>query len=314
MSYNYKEQKISSYLRNAREIKKIMIENNTTRPPSRNSEIEKEQILGEGLNRIRTRLIKPYLELTVDEEKEKFRKKHPEIDEVLEIVNWIDENNKVHLRNLKEIRKWMEENDTAKPPAQDSKEKTEKRLANALDSARKRLIKPFLNLKTEDEREEYRKKHPEIDEVLEIVNWIDENKKVYLRNAKEALKWMEKNETTKAPSKSSVYDKERKLGTALEHTKYNFIKPYLELRTEEEKEKFRKEYPEIDEVMKVVIDIYKDDNKKARQRLSELMKQDLEKRTQVAEAKELEKRYEEELEKEKEKGNTKEEGVVHDEQ
>ena len=54
---------------------------------------EEEQRLGSALKNIRSHLTKPYIELETEEEKEEYRKEHPELDDVMEIIEWIDENN-----------------------------------------------------------------------------------------------------------------------------------------------------------------------------------------------------------------------------
>lgn len=97
----------------------------------------------------------------------------------------------VYMRNILEIKKWMEERETTKPPASNSHDEQERKLGNALSSIRQDLIKPYNNLKTEEERKRYREKYPEIEEIMEIVKWIDENKSSSLRNIRKVKKWME---------------------------------------------------------------------------------------------------------------------------
>lgn len=59
----------------------------------------------------------------------------------------------------------------------------EKRLGTAWSTINSYLLNPFLNLQTEQEKEQFRKKHPEVDEVLEIVNETNANNvSIYLRN------------------------------------------------------------------------------------------------------------------------------------
>lgn len=69
------------------------------------------------------------MQLETEEEKLEFSEKHPEIDEVLQIINWID-TNKVNpnLTNVRNIKAWMEERKTTKPPSSNSKDKEEKDL------------------------------------------------------------------------------------------------------------------------------------------------------------------------------------------
>ena len=295
------ERNLSSYLVNAREIKKWIERRGTTKLPSKNSEEAEEKRLGYALSRIRQQLIKPYLELKTEEEKEKYREKHPEIEEVQEIVKWIDERNlSLYLVNARKIKVWMEERGTTKPPAGSAKEAEEKRLGTALSTIRKRLIIPYLGLKTEEEKEKYREEHPEIEEVQEIVKWIDErNLSSYLVNAREIKKWIERRGTTKLPSKNSEEAEEKRLGYALSRIRQQLIKPYLELKTEEEKEKYREKHPELEEVLQIVTEIDLNSGNKKKQELAKLIIQDEEARKKVEEARKLEAQYEQ---KQKRKG------------
>lgn len=93
----------------------------------------------------------------------------------MQIVSWIDENNvPPYLINAKLIRKWVEEQESPKLPRRTRNiEGIEKDLGNKLSYIRQDLIKPYMILQTEQEREEFRSKHPEIDEVLEIISELD---------------------------------------------------------------------------------------------------------------------------------------------
>ena len=279
-----------TYLINARKIKAWMEERETTKPPSRSAKEPGEKRLGTALKSIRQELIKPYIELKTEEEKEKYRTNHPELEEVLEIIKWIDENNlSPYLVNARDIKKWMEGKKTTKPPSKNVKEPEEKRLGNALFSIRQKLLKPYIGLKTEEEREN----HPELEEVQEIVKWIDENNlSPYLVNARDIKKWMEEKGTTKPPSRSAKDLKEIKLGRALFTIRQILIKPYLELKTEEEKTKYREEHPELEEVLQIVTEIDLNSGNKNRQELALLIRQDEEARKKVEEARKLEAQYE----------------------
>ena len=247
-----------TYLIKARKIKAWMEERETTKPPSPTAKDIGEKKLGTALSQIRQSLIKPYLGLTTEEEKVKYREGHPELEEVEEIVKWIDENrNKLpaNLINARKIKKWMEERGTTKPPSKRAKDLEEKSLGNALRTIRQRLIKPYLELKTEEEKEKYREDNPELEEVEEIVKWIDENRNKlppYLVNVRKIKKWMEERETTIPPSEYTEDLEEKRLGKSLERIRGNLIKPYLRLKTEEEKEQYRKDHPELKEVQEIV--------------------------------------------------------------
>jgi len=169
------------------------------------------------------------------------------------------------------------------------------------------VIKPYRNLKTEKEREEYKQKYPYFDEVMEIVNEIDKNNvSRYLINAREIKRWMEERGTTKPPRKDSKDEEEKRLGNALNTIRTYVIKPYMSLKTEEEREKIREENSYLDEVMQIIIEIdFKAGNKK-QQELAKLMAMDLEQRGKLQEALELKAKYEQLL-KEKQGEKVKEE-------
>ena len=312
------ENNISPYLVNARAIKEWIEKSGGTKPPASTSKNETEKRLGQALRSIRQYLIKPYMELKTEEKKEEFRKKHPEIDEVLEIINEIDENNiPTNLVNAREIKEWIKKSGGTKPPTRISKNENEKRLGIALDTIRQYLIKPYMALKTEEEKEEFRKQHPEIDIVLEIVNEIDENNiSPYLVNARKIKEWIEKSGGTKPPSQKSIDKTENRLGKALSTIRQKLIKPYMVSKTEEEQEAFRKQHPEIDEVLEIISELDMQCGTKKQKELAALIRQDLEKRKALQEARKLEQDYEHQLSSKMGEitANTQEQGVDYDEQ
>ena len=192
-------------LQQAREIKRWMEERNTKKPPRiKGTEVsQEEKRLGRALDAIRQYMIKPYKSLKNEEERRKFEEKYPEIIEILEIINLIDMKNNVsiNLEHARKIKEWMENNNTKIPPSSIAEDETEKRLGQALSRIRKNLIKPLRILRTKEEREEFIKRHPDINEIMEIVEKIDENdprrKKLELaKKAKDEAK--RKNEEAKA--------------------------------------------------------------------------------------------------------------------
>lgn len=98
------------------------------------------------------------------------------LKDAYEIKKWIEENKCTYLKNARLIKRWMESKDTTVPPKGSSFDKIERKLGMALYRIRANLIKPYNNLKTEEEKEEYRRKHPELKEVMEIINWVDGNR------------------------------------------------------------------------------------------------------------------------------------------
>jgi len=239
------------YLRNARATKKWMEERDGTKRPSNTAKDEEERKLGVAFNYIRNFVVKPYKEMS-EEKRAKYREEHPEIGEILKIVEKIEEKEEpTYLRKAREIKQWMEEKKTTKPPTRHSKDREEKRLGEGLSHIRQIIIKPYKTM-TEEERAEYRKEHPETDEILGIIEKIDRNNvPTYLANARTIRKWMEERGTTKTPSSHSKDKEEKSLGLALSTIRHLVIKPYQEM-TEEERAEYREEHPEIDEILEIV--------------------------------------------------------------
>ena len=208
-----------------------------------------------------------------------------------------------YLEKAYAIREWMEKNETTRPPRSGGKDlsKEEQRLGEALQNIRRFLIKPYEKLKTEKEREEYRKKHPELEEVKRIIEEIDRNNvPVSLRNARKIKEWMEENGTARPPSKNSNNNVEQKLGEVLGNIRNKLIKPYKVLKTEEEREGYinelenRKKEPMTREQFMEILDIVEEIDKK-RKNLTELIEQSKATQEKVEEAKKLESMYEQEL-------------------
>ena len=289
--------RLSAYLVNARDIKRWMEDRKTIRPPSINSKDKEEKRLHYALNSIKKDLIKPYKELKTEKERKEFRKKHPGLDEIMEIVNWIDENNiSQYLVNIREIKQWMEERDTTKPPTSFSKDPEEKKLGFALINIRHHLIKPYLELETEEQKSSYLKRHPETEQVLKIVRNIDENNSQYLRNMKEIVYWTKSQEGNMLPNRDSKNKKEAKLAIALQTITRFLVKPYINIQTEEEMSKYREKYPEIEEVLALYSKLYLNNGNKNQRALAALIQKDLKKRKSLEMAKQLEASYENAIE------------------
>ena len=138
-------------LTNALNIKKWMEQIQRTKPPSITSKDLQEKKLGIALSNIRQSLIKPYMQLRTEQEKQEFIQNHPNFIEIKGIIDWIDENNiSPYLINAREIKQWMQEKETNKPPRTLNGDDRERRLGIALSGIRLRLIKPYL--RTRDSR------------------------------------------------------------------------------------------------------------------------------------------------------------------
>ena len=207
----------TSYLEKIYEIKEWMERNETTIPPRGGGKDlpEEERKLGIVLGTIRQNLIKPYKELKTEEEREKYRKRRPEIEEIMKIVEKIDKNNiPAYLKNIRDIKEWMKRNETTIPPRCKKGEdisKEEEGLGTALSNIRCSLIKPYKELKTEEEREEY-------------IGKLEDRKQEPISREQ----FMEIIKT----------EEEKRLGRALSTIRCSLIKPYKELKTEEEREEY----------------------------------------------------------------------------
>ena len=201
-----------------------------------------------------------------------------------------------NLTNVRNIKAWMEERKTTKPPSSNSKDKEEKRLGRALGNIKQTLVKTYMQLGTQ-EKEEFEQEHPEFREIMEIINWIDENNiSPYLINARDIKQWVEQNQFAKLPSRSSkAVEEERKLGKKLSYIRQDLIGTYMKLQTEQEREIFREKHPEIDKVMSIISELDIQCGNAKQKELAILIRQDLEKRKALQEAKKLEKDYKEQL-------------------
>ena len=140
-------------------------------------------------------------------DKENFKIDHPELEDVRDIIEEIDRNN-VKLKeessfyiNALKIKKWMEDNQTTKPPRSQYKSRKtgenavpieEARLGDRLSDIKLLLISPYKKLENDEDKKDFKKEHPEIEDVLKIVEWMESHIPEKLRQAQEILEWMKK--------------------------------------------------------------------------------------------------------------------------
>ena len=158
--------------------------------------------------------------------------------------------------------KWMRENGTDELPKRSKKpsNKEEASLRNALKYVDTSYIKPFLALKTEEEKQKYLEMYPDIDIVID---WVGEDflkrravnhtvgTPVYCRHMKLIKAWMNANNTKLLPRLSiseGMTEEEIEAGRALASIK-DYVRRYKS-KTEEEKNNYLALHPRIDEVMK----------------------------------------------------------------
>ena len=283
---------ISTQYLNAQRILEWIKRQETPRLPRNVSENEEEKKLYIARESIKRYLINPYKKKTTAEEREKFREEHPEIDAVLEIIKEIKISTATHYLNAQRILEWIKRQEPPRLPRNVSENEEEKKLGMALNSIRTNLIKPYMEKTTEEEREKFREEHPEVDDVRKIIKEIDISTSTHYLNAQRILEWIKRQENPKKPSQLSENEEEKKLSSAWSRIGIKLINPYKEKTTEEEREKFREEHPEIDAVLEIVSDIDIKYGTKKQKELAELIKRDLEKRRELDEARKLEEQYE----------------------
>ena len=191
----------STYLKNAEAILEWIKRQENPRIPSPRSQNEEEKKLYGAWSNMKTRLINPYMEKTTAEEQEKFREKHPEIDDVLKIIKEIKISTATHYLNAQRILEWIKRQEKPQLPSPDSKNEEEKKLGNALSTIRTNLINPYKKKTTAEEREQFKEEHPEIDDVLKIIKEINISTSTQYLNAQRILEWIKRQETPRMPSK-----------------------------------------------------------------------------------------------------------------
>ena len=262
---------ISINLRNAREIKEWIKNSGDTKPPSRYSANKKEAKLGVKWSFLKYNLIRPYLELEVEEERESYKKAHLDLEEIMEIVQEIDKNNSsIHLRNARKIKAWIENSRDMKLPSPTAQNEEERSLGVALRRIRK-LIEIYLKIETDKEKDDYRQKYTDLEEVMQIIQEIDINSSIYLRNAREIKEWIENSEDKRVPNRCSKNEEEANLSKKLISIRTGLIHPYLKLETEQERGVYRQKHPELNEVMEIVYDISRNFGNETRKKFAEKM-------------------------------------------
>lgn len=144
-------------------------------------------------------------------------------------------------------------------PNRRSKNEEEKKLGKDFRNIKEDILDPYLKAKTEEEKANLRAQYPNLDEIVQIISGLYENKEPkYLKNARKIKDWIEKSGGTKPPSPTSKNGDERKLGKALGTIRQKLLKSYI-LMDKEGKEEYIKKYPFVEEVFEIVQQI--DENK-----------------------------------------------------
>ena len=120
---------------------------------------------------------------------------------------------------------------------------------------RSHLINPYKKKTTEEERENFREEHPEIDDVLKIIKEIDISTSTQYLNAQRILEWIKGRRPQEYHLQTPKMRKKKKLGNAWVGIGKRLINPYKKKTTAEEREKFREEHPEIDAILEIIKEI-----------------------------------------------------------
>lgn len=247
----------AKYVVNARIIEEWAKKQEKERLPRQNSIDEEEKKIYNMYEYINKRIIRPFYRLETEKQKREFIEKNPGCEETIHIINKLKEKEESvsdYLINARKIRQWMIDNNTTKPPSRASTDELEKTLGYAWNNMKQNMINPYLSKQNDMEREEFRKKHPEISEILELVNVINRDKiPDYLVKARNIKNWTER--TKKIPSAKGKNEEEKKMGVQLKHLKNHYIKKYMALEKYEERRKFLKK-SELYEVFEIITEIY----------------------------------------------------------
>ncbi len=98
-----------------------------------------------------------------------------ETKDFLDLLNEVQGiiNRSAYLTNARKIKTWIEKSGGTKPPSSKSKDEEEKRLGMALGTIRQNLIKPYMNLETEEERGKFIERNTDTEEVIKIITELD---------------------------------------------------------------------------------------------------------------------------------------------
>ena len=272
-------EKILEYLNDARKIKQWIEKQDNKKIPNYRSEDLEEKRIADLFQKLKFKFLRPYVRMDSEFERLMFVKEYPEIKEIIEISEWVLKKKefvgsiKPSLENARLIKKWMEEKRTNKPPSAICNDEEERKLGNSFNNMKKFIIRPYLE-KTDEEKKIYLKKHPELEEILEIIEWIENVKiPVLLQNARDIKEFVDNN-NLKLPSVTSKDEEERRLGRALNHLKYKMIALYL-YQDEETKINYINEHPETYEILQLLYEIDKNGRTISQRKFAEEIRKDL---------------------------------------
>ena len=244
------EKNVPVYLQNARAIAEFYYREG--RLPRVRAKDEEEKKIGKALTKIRYSIIKPYKELKTNEEEREYivnlrTLTEEQFMEIIETIEKIDEEIAekkvpVYLQNARAIAEFYYRE--GRLPSRDAKDKEDKKLGRSLSTIRQNIIKPYRELKTNEEKIEFLANYrgyttEQIKEIIETINKIDEeiakkNIPAYLENARAIAEFYDR----KGRLPRETDKEEKRLRYALHNIRQNVIKPYKEIKTEDEKKEY----------------------------------------------------------------------------
>jgi len=239
-----------------------------------------------------------------DKQKEEYMRRFSEIGNLIEDIAEIDKLNvSGFLYNARKIKEWSRNFGDNKPPKQTLNDEEQSDWADKLHGIRSDLINPYYKLETDEERAQYIKKHPDLKEIIKIVEEMDENiVSPYLVNARNIKQWAEENH--RLPRRTSNDEREVELAIQLKSIRYCYVTPYLVLDKKGQDE-FGEKNPEIGEVLEIVSNLDIEYGTKRKSILAKMIIEDLKRDRELGEARILEGEYRRFFKNRKEKGEQK---------
>ena len=216
--------------------------------------LTKEHELRAKYYRLKYRYIDKYLAMETDEERRAFEAENPHIDYVIGLIEEASRFDvPTQLKNANNILNWMKSHKYPVTPKPRSVDYIEASLGNALNNL-KQFVTKYENLETEEQKQMYEQKHPE---VFEVMTKLEEIKKLntpsQIINASQLREWVESQRVPRKPTTSK--QEECQMARNFNSLKTNYVNKYKILRTDAERQVFIEKYPFIIELVKIIDDI-----------------------------------------------------------
>lgn len=291
------------YLGHVLNAKNWCEKDNTFDLPRIDSENSEERKIACRLRMV-TRNVSKYFREQNEEEKKEFEELHPDINEIIDALNSMgidskdsqkrtsaktqedvfNERIQSNLKKAKLYKGWIQSHPQKDKPSREKPEnEEEKSIAIMYSSLMQVYVRPYLKLQTDDEREKYLRRYPEILDVIAILNEADEvienHKKMRVIQRARAIKtWIEENtESTTLPSKANGGEIGNFLGNEYWNLKATYVKPYIECSTEEEKQLLAKRKAGTIDVVTILSEIDAELESRKQKRSEEKSRIELEK-------------------------------------